>query len=156
MGDAAVAFNPLHGQGMTAAAMGALELDRCLQRQLQSGKDLTGLSQHFQKRLAQVLQSPWQRATSEDRRWLSPVDTTSSQQLSWIDRFVKQYWQEFALLLKSNPEIYRNSQERRHMVRTPTTFSNLKFPLAIAKQVLQRKIATYIHTSKLERSLTRQ
>jgi 2-polyprenyl-6-methoxyphenol hydroxylase-like FAD-dependent oxidoreductase len=156
MGDAAFAFNPLHGQGMTAAAMGALELDRCLQRQLRSGTDLTGLSQNFQKRLAQVLQSPWRRATSDDLRWLSPVDTTTSQQLNWIDRFVKQYWQEFSLLLKSNPEIYRNSQETRHMVRTPTTFSNLKFPLAIAKQVLQRKIANYIHTSKLERSLTRQ
>lgn len=152
MGDAAFAFNPLHGQGMTAAAMGALELDRCLQRQLHSRKDLTGLSQHFQKQLAQVLQSPWQRATSEDRSWLSPVDTTSSQQLNWIDRFVKQYWQEFALLVKNNPEIYRKGQESRHMVRTPTAFSNLKFPLKIAKQVLQRKIANYSHTNKLERS----
>jgi hypothetical protein len=122
-----------------AAAMGAIELDRCLQRQLRSRKDLTGLSQHFQKRLAQVLQSPWQRATSEDLRWLSPVDTTTSQQLSWIDRLVKQYWLEFALLFKNNPEIYRNSKETYHMLRTPTTFSNLKFPFAIAKQVLQRK-----------------
>jgi 2-polyprenyl-6-methoxyphenol hydroxylase-like FAD-dependent oxidoreductase len=56
MGDVAFAFNPLHGQGMTAAAMGALELDRCLRRQLRFGKALTGLSQHFQKRLAQILQ----------------------------------------------------------------------------------------------------
>ena len=150
MGDAAIAFNPLHGQGMTAAAMGALELDRCLQRQLRSGKDLTGLNQYFQKRLTQVLQLPWQRATSSDRIWLLPVDTTRSQQQNWIARFVKQYWQEFALLLKNNPEIYRNSQESRHMVRTPTAISNLKFPFAIAKQVLQRKIANYIHTKKLE------
>ena len=150
MGDAAIAFNPMHGQGMTAAAMGALELDRCLQRQLRSGKDLTGLSKHFQKRLTQVLQLPWQRATSNDRIWLLPVDTTRSQQQNWISRLVKQYWQEFALLLKNNPEIYRNSQESRHMVRTPTAITNLKFPFAIAKQVLQRKIANYIHTEKLE------
>ena len=154
MGDAAFAFNPLHGQGMTAAAMGALELDRCLQRQLRSGRDLTGLSKHFQKRLAQILQSPWQRATSSDRMWLSPVDPTKSQNLNWLDRFSQQYWQEFALLVKTNPEIYRNGQESRNMVRTPTAFSNLKFPFKIAKQVLQRKIANYIHTSKLERSLT--
>lgn len=153
MGDAAFAFNPLHGQGMTAA-MGAIELDRCLQKQLRSGKDLTGLSRHFQKRLAQILQLPWRRATSSDRTWLSAVDTTKSQKLNWIDRFSKQYWQEFALLVKNSPEIYRNVQESRHMVRTPTAFSNLKFPLAIAKQILQRKIVNYSHTSKLERSQT--
>jgi 2-polyprenyl-6-methoxyphenol hydroxylase-like FAD-dependent oxidoreductase len=76
MGDAVFAFNPFYGQGMSAAAVGALELDRCLAKQLGSRTDLTGLSDRFQKQLAQSLQAPWLLATNRDRARLSAVDAT--------------------------------------------------------------------------------
>jgi 2-polyprenyl-6-methoxyphenol hydroxylase-like FAD-dependent oxidoreductase len=154
MGDAAFAFNPLHGQGMTAAAMCALELDQCLHRQFRSGADLIGLSDRFQKRLAHIMQAPWRRATNRDQIWLSPVDTTTLKKLNWVDRLSKQYWQEFDALLKSSPENYRSILEIEHMVRASNVIYNLKFPLSIAKRILKRKISNYSYPIQTERSLT--
>jgi hypothetical protein len=92
---------------MTTAAMGAIELDRCLDRQLHSQTDLTGLSDSLSKQLAQSLQAAWMFATNRDRAWLSPVDAkTTGKKLNWIDRLSKQYWQEVEALLKSSPESY--------------------------------------------------
>ena len=66
LGDAACAFNPVYGQGMTTAALAALELRTCLR---QSNADYQGVSRHFQQRLAKINRSPWVLATSEDLRF---------------------------------------------------------------------------------------
>jgi flavin-dependent dehydrogenase len=66
-GDAACAFNPVYGQGMTVAALAALALDASLRRQREP--NWAGLAQRFQKQLAQTVDGPWQMATGEDLRW---------------------------------------------------------------------------------------
>ena len=66
LGDAVCAFNPVYGQGMTTAALGALTLRKCL---LEQNGSLNGLSRRFQKRLAKVNETPWMLATSEDYRY---------------------------------------------------------------------------------------
>jgi 2-polyprenyl-6-methoxyphenol hydroxylase-like FAD-dependent oxidoreductase len=150
MGDAVFAFNPFYGQGMSAAAVGALELDRCIEQQLRSRTDLTGVSDRFQKQLAQSLQAPWLLATNRDRARLSAVDATmTDKKLGLIDRLSKQYGQEVEALFKSNPESYRSLMEVYHMVKTPTALFNLKFALNVAKQVLKRNIANYSHAKLL-------
>src|SRR5215207_5783483 len=70
-GDAACAFNPVYGQGMTAAALGALALDESLgeQRRRHPGGKLRGLARRFQKRLAKANAAPWLLATGEDFRY---------------------------------------------------------------------------------------
>src|SRR6185503_17981658 len=65
LGDAVCAFNPVYGQGMTTAALGALTLRKTL---LESG-DLRGFSRRFQKRLGKVIKAPWLLATGEDYRY---------------------------------------------------------------------------------------
>ena len=67
LGDAACAFNPAYGQGMTIAALGALELQQCLREQ--HDESLCGLAQRFQRRLARVNKAPWLIATGEDYRY---------------------------------------------------------------------------------------
>ena len=71
IGDSACAFNPVYGQGMTIAALGALTLRECLdeQRRLRADGSLAGLARRFQKRLAQVNKAPWLMATGEDYRY---------------------------------------------------------------------------------------
>lgn len=69
MGDAACAFNPVYGQGMTVAALGALTLQQCLRERMKSGAGLRGLAPVFQRRLAKVNQAPWLMATGEDYRY---------------------------------------------------------------------------------------
>ena len=80
-GDAVYALNPVYGQGMTVAALAAMEMDKCLRAQqtAQPDGDLDGLAKSFQKRLASVIAGPWQLATGEDRRWnvdenITPAD----------------------------------------------------------------------------------
>ncbi len=154
MGDAVFAFNPFYGQGMSAAAVGALELDRCIEQQLRSRTDLTGVSDRFQKQLAQSLQAPWLLATNRDRARLSAVDATmTGKKLRLIDSLSRQYGQEVEALFKSSPESYRSLMEVYHMVKTPTALFNLKFALNVAKQVLKRNIANYSHAIWTVRSL---
>jgi 2-polyprenyl-6-methoxyphenol hydroxylase-like FAD-dependent oxidoreductase len=71
LGDAACAFNPVYGQGMTIAALGALALRECLREQEEWEADGSSyaLAQRFQQRLAKVNQAPWMMATGEDYRY---------------------------------------------------------------------------------------
>ena len=71
LGDAACAFNPVYGQGMTTAALGAEALAQTLREQSRRRPDgrLEGLSGRFQKRLARVNAGPWMLATGEDYRY---------------------------------------------------------------------------------------
>ena len=75
LGDAACAFNPVYGQGMTTAALGVLKLQRCLeeQKRLHADGSLCGLARRFQKQLAQVNKAPWLMATGEDYRYREAV-----------------------------------------------------------------------------------
>lgn len=68
LGDAACSLNPIYGQGITTAALGALSLRECLvERRLQGG-GVEGLSQRFQQALARVSDLPWMMSTGEDFR----------------------------------------------------------------------------------------
>ncbi|HET9530109.1 MAG TPA: 2-polyprenyl-6-methoxyphenol hydroxylase-like oxidoreductase, partial [Blastocatellia bacterium] len=69
MGDAACAFNPVYGQGMTTAALGAETLRECIEHQrARHAGDLTGIEARFQKRLAKANSAAWMLATGEDLR----------------------------------------------------------------------------------------
>jgi 2-polyprenyl-6-methoxyphenol hydroxylase-like FAD-dependent oxidoreductase len=61
LGDAVCSFNPVYGQGMTVAALGALDLGA----EIEVGGDETfGL--RFQRRLARTLVQPWEAACRSD------------------------------------------------------------------------------------------
>ena len=71
LGDAVCAFNPVYGQGMTIAALGALTLEQTLsdKQRLRSGVGFKGFSGRFQRELAKVNKAPWMMATGEDFRY---------------------------------------------------------------------------------------
>jgi 2-polyprenyl-6-methoxyphenol hydroxylase-like FAD-dependent oxidoreductase len=66
-GDAACAFNPVYGQGMTTAALEAEMLDRLLTNR----GNADNLGETFQRRLTQITRGPWTLATSADLRFRS-------------------------------------------------------------------------------------
>jgi 2-polyprenyl-6-methoxyphenol hydroxylase-like FAD-dependent oxidoreductase len=71
-GDAACAFNPVYGQGMSVAAAEAGALDRCLhegRRRSRPGGELTGLPRRFQKEVARSHAGAWTIASGEDLRY---------------------------------------------------------------------------------------
>jgi 2-polyprenyl-6-methoxyphenol hydroxylase-like FAD-dependent oxidoreductase len=112
IGDAVCAFNPIYGQGMTTAALGAITLDRCLnQTQL-----LNGFPLRFHQQLAQVLHTPWLMATGEDGRW----PTTVGAQPSWPERLVQKYIDRVFLLMQDSPALFTTFVAVVHMVKPPT------------------------------------
>jgi 2-polyprenyl-6-methoxyphenol hydroxylase-like FAD-dependent oxidoreductase len=70
-GDAACAFNPVYGQGMSVAAGEAEALDRCLREQRLRSPDgtLAGLARRFQKEVARSHAGAWQIVSGEDLRY---------------------------------------------------------------------------------------
>jgi 2-polyprenyl-6-methoxyphenol hydroxylase-like FAD-dependent oxidoreductase len=71
LGDAACAFNPVYGQGMSTAAVAAETLDECLreQRRRRRAGDLDGLAARFQRQLARRSADPWLLSTGQDLRF---------------------------------------------------------------------------------------
>ena len=65
LGDAACAFNPVYGQGMSVAAQTAVALDR----ELRAGCDLRRLARGFQRTVAACGAGAWLLATGEDLRY---------------------------------------------------------------------------------------
>src|SRR5438270_1143286 len=65
LGDAVCSFNPVYGQGMTAAALEADMLNTLLYRQRERG-DITGFSRRFQKKITKIVDTFWLLAASED------------------------------------------------------------------------------------------
>ncbi len=63
IGDSVCSFNPVYGQEMATAPIGAEWLDKCLREQ--SG-DLNGLARRFQRGLARLYADPWMLSTGED------------------------------------------------------------------------------------------
>jgi 2-polyprenyl-6-methoxyphenol hydroxylase-like FAD-dependent oxidoreductase len=60
IGDAITSFNPLYGQGMSVAALEAVELRRCL------AEGTRGLSRRFFRSIAKILDHAWEMAVSAD------------------------------------------------------------------------------------------
>jgi 2-polyprenyl-6-methoxyphenol hydroxylase-like FAD-dependent oxidoreductase len=65
LGDAVCAFNPVYGQGMTVAGLGAITLDVTLR---EAGNQ-AGMGLRFQRRLAKSNADAWLMATGEDFRY---------------------------------------------------------------------------------------
>ncbi len=82
LGDAACAFNPVYGQGMTTAALGAMTLDARLRKD-----DCDGFSRRFQRDLARVIATPWALATGEDLRYR----TANAAQPRLAERILQNY-----------------------------------------------------------------
>lgn len=72
VGDAACAFNPVYGQGMTVAGITAVALGHSLAaHRTRSDGDLTGFARPFQQQVARHGADAWQLSTGEDLRYAS-------------------------------------------------------------------------------------
>jgi len=66
LGDAVCHFNPVYGQGMSAAACQARALGEVLERRARSSGDLTGLASEFFPEAFEVTRTPWALAAAAD------------------------------------------------------------------------------------------
>jgi 2-polyprenyl-6-methoxyphenol hydroxylase-like FAD-dependent oxidoreductase len=66
VGDSVCHFNPLYGQGMSAAACQARALGQVLDRRAAASEDLTGLALEFFPEAFEVTRTPWALAAAAD------------------------------------------------------------------------------------------
>lgn len=136
VGDAVCAFNPAYGQGMTIAALGAITLQTCLQKQFSNSQfKVKGLTRNYQKQLAKVLKTPWLVATSDDFRW----ETTEGGKPDKITRFMHKYMDRVMLLSVHQPQVYKAFAEVMHMVKQPTALFAPGIIFGVLKQMINRK-----------------
>lgn len=110
LGDAACTFNPVYGQGMTTAAVGAVTLGECLAR-----TPLAGVARRFQQALAGVNATPWLLATSEDNRF-----TGNGARPTWSVRLKHRYMAEVVRLGTRLPEARLALLKVLHMLEPPS------------------------------------
>ncbi len=137
VGDAVCAFNPVYGQGMTAAALGALTLDHCLKqlKEHPSNRDLTGLAIRFQKQLSKVNTAPWLIATGDDFRW----STTVGGQPNLMIRLMHWYLDQVMLTASESASVYEVFVLVLHLLQPPTAFFQLRVLMPVLLQVINRR-----------------
>ncbi len=136
LGDAVCAFNPVYGQGMTVAAMGAVTLETCIKERLsQPDNDLSGLSQQFQKQLAQVVAMPWTMAIGEDFRW----PTTQGGKPDWATRLMHRYLDQMGMVAIDRPEVFQTFVEVMHMLKPPTALFQPSIVAEVLKQAVSKR-----------------
>jgi 2-polyprenyl-6-methoxyphenol hydroxylase-like FAD-dependent oxidoreductase len=112
LGDAVCAFNPVYGQGMTAAALGAVELGRCLQ---QMSPQQSNFTHRFQQRLAQVLKTPWLMSTGEDFRW----PATTGERPGWLSQRLQGYIDRVTQAANGDARIQADFIKVAHLAEPP-------------------------------------
>lgn len=131
IGDAACAFNPTHGKGITNAALSAL----CLHQTLESHSPhtLKGFSFKFQKQLAKVNEDTWSEVLDRD----SHLHTVQHQPSFWsLNQLLRPYLLEVFTAAQSNPQIFQKVLEIVHQLRPKTSLFERDVLLEVAKQTV--------------------
>lgn len=131
LGDAVCAFNPIYGQGMTVAALGAQALDRCLRAR--AGRS-AGLGRWFQRELARVNAVPWLMATGEDFRWPRTVGGRPGR----VTRLMHAYLDQVQHVATRRPNVHCTYVEVIHLLRSPRVLFRPTILLPVAGQISGR------------------
>ncbi len=123
LGDAVCALNPVYGQGMTTAAVGALTLQGCLRHQRRQCPDgmLIGMSRRFQQALARVNTVPWHMATLEDFRFLEYQGGRPSPAAQRLQRYLN----GVRALAFVDPQAHLQLLNVMHMLKPPRTLAGV-------------------------------
>ena len=130
LGDAACGFNPIYGQGMTTAAIEAVELDQLLQQT--DVRHLGDFSHQFQKQVAKAVNGAWLMATSEDLRYPETEGPTPS----IIDRATHRYMDMMLEVMPHDPILCTAFIKTMNLSTHPTSLFHPKYVF----RVLQHKI----------------
>ena len=129
-GDAVCSFNPIYGQGMSAAALQAAALEKCL------GAGDDGLAKRFFAAASKVIDAPWTMAVGGDLRY-DDVDG----ERTGMGKFVNWYIGKVHIAAAGDPIVARAFHRVANLLDPPPS---LMQP-AIAFRILQgnmRKPAT--------------
>jgi flavin-dependent dehydrogenase len=114
VGDSVCTFNPIYGQGMSVACLGAELLGRVL-----AGADSHSFEGEFQRRLGRLVRDPWAMATGEDYRY----PETEGPPRGPLTKAAHWYAQQVTRAAVSDVRVHRAFIEAIHMLRRPATLA---------------------------------
>ena len=132
VGDAACAFNPVYGQGMSVAAMTAEAIDRGLRAHTaRTFGDLAGACTGLQRVVARLNAGAWMVATGEDLRF----PRTEGGRVTPADRVVRRYLDRVVVAATSDPVANGAFSDVITMTAPPTSLLRPR----LAARVLSRR-----------------
>jgi 2-polyprenyl-6-methoxyphenol hydroxylase-like FAD-dependent oxidoreductase len=130
LGDAVCAFDPVYGQGMTAAALGAEVLDRWLREEWSHrGR---GRSCVFQSHLARATATAWQLSAGADYRFR----TTEGPPPGRVARLTGGYLARVMRAATRRPRVRRRLAEVLHLLRPPSALLGVGVLAGLARDAL--------------------
>lgn len=113
LGDAAYAFNPIYGQGMTVAAMSAVALGKLLA----AAQTLDGVAQRFQQQLPQIVEPALLLATGADLEWIGypPNQPLATRARQW-------YLSRLLDAIPTDRTVHQTFSNVQNLLQPPTTF----------------------------------
>ena len=129
VGDASCCFNPVYGQGMSVAGLGAVALAESLRKAPDAG--LEGVAISAQRAIAAACNDPWLMATGEDLRFA----TTDGGRARGVDRAVQKYIER--VILSSNQDVVVSRAFTRvlHLLDPPAALFR---PAVLARVLVNR------------------
>ena len=127
VGDSVCHFNPLYGQGMSAAACQARALGEVLERRSRGSRDLTGLALEFFPEAFEVTRTPWALAAAADfrnRRTTGDFPVEELQSLAMFQRAVT--------LAETDPDAARLTADIGMLVRPLSALHTPPWPERLA------------------------
>lgn len=134
VGDASCCFNPVYGQGMSVAGLGALALGHCLRQAPDGGVD--GIAIAAQRAIASVCNDAWLMATGEDLRFATTDG--GSGRTRGVDRAVQKYIERVILASNHDLVVSRAFTRVAHLIDPPTALFR---PKVLARVLLNRSHA---------------
>ena len=136
-GDALCSFNPIYGQGMSAASMYADALASCLQERVAVGSSPADLWRTFFREAARAADRPWQLATGEDFRYR---ETTGARgRALW---FLHWYTSKVHQAASVSPQVTERFYEVMHLLKAPAAMFTPAIVWQLATRRRSRRIAT--------------
>ncbi len=145
LGDAVCAFNPVYGQGMTIASLGAVALHQNLIRQhrLHPDGSFASLSRRFQKQLAKVNEAPWMLATGEDYRYRE----TEGGAPTAMNRFMHRYMDQVIHLSTHSVTVRRVLMRAFNILVPPTALFHPRVLFRVLGHGLYGSVKIDLHRS---------
>ena len=128
VGDSVCHFNPLYGQGMSAAACQARALKEVLERRSRGSQDLTGLALEFFPEAFEVTRTPWALAAAADFRDRRTTGDFPVEELPSLEMF-----QLAASLADTDPEAARLTADIATLVRPLSALHTPPWPERLAR-----------------------
>ncbi|MEU0879107.1 FAD-dependent monooxygenase [Lentzea sp. NPDC005914] len=112
LGDSVCAFNPVYGQGMTIAALEALELRKL--------KDFSAKScRGFQRAVAKQAAGAWSLSSGADLGWTGVTHAPGP-----LERFQGWYMRKWFVAITYDPELFKRFFKVIHMMASPASLMN--------------------------------